>query len=248
MTVEDQRIDIATFTGKPVTRTVGTVAETLFGRIRAREYPFGSRLPSERHLANELGVARNTVREALDLLEEGWILKRRPGSGSFVTWRADEGSRESAALAGLNDQVSSATSPLELQVVRGIVEPEMVRLAVINMAPRDIEKLRAILERMEAIQTDPEAFARSEEEFHMQIAEGTDNPLLSAIYKLIIDVRRQNHWAAQRRRSLSPRRIKDYQRRHRSLFEAIELRDIESAMEYAKLHLVDEQRALTREN
>lgn len=243
-TIETDRL---LFIDKPVTRTVRTVAENLFGRIRGGEFPVGSRLPSERHLANELGVARNTVREALDVLEECWVIQRRPGSGSFVTYQTPDAAVGADTLSGLNDEVSAATSPLELQVVRGIVEPEMARLAVINSAPRDIERLRSILDRMESIQTDPEAFARTEEEFHMQLAKGTDNPLLIAMYELIINVRRQGHWAAQRRRALSPNRIREYQRRHRSLFEAIELRDIESAVEYAKLHLIDEQRALIRE-
>ena len=239
--------DAGFFADKEVTKTVRVVVEGLLSRIRAQEYPAGSRLPAERHLASEFGVARNTVREALDLLEAHQIISRRAGSGSFITHRPQEGSSEAPDLHALNGAVSEATSPLELQVVRGIIEPEMIRLAVINMAPRDIGELRATLERMEAIQTDPEAYARAEEEFHMQIARGTENPLLIAIYALIIDVRRQAHWAAQRRKTLSPNRIREYQRRHRSLFEAIELRDIESAAEYVKLQLVDEQRALMRE-
>jgi DNA-binding FadR family transcriptional regulator len=247
VTVTNLHSDPTPFGDKPVTRTVRTVAESLFARIRAEEFPIGSRLPSERHLANELGVARNTVREALDLLEECWIIRRRAGSGSFITYQPVADAPGTGSLAVLNGQVSESTSPLELQVVRGIIEPEMARLAVINMAPRDIEQLRHILEKMELIQTDSEAFARAEEEFHMQIARGTDNPLLIAIYELIIEVRRQAHWAAHRRQALSPNRIREYQSRHRSLFEAIELRDMETAVEYVKLHLVDEQRVLMRE-
>jgi len=240
--------DSGFFADKEVTKTVRAVAEGLLSRIRAREFPAGSRLPAERNLASEFGVARNTVREALDLLEAHKIISRRAGSGSFITADSQEETPGAAPdLETLNGAVSEATSPLELQVVRGIVEPEMIRLAVINMAPRDIGNLKMILERMEGIQTDSEAYARAEEEFHMQIAKGTENPLLIAIYALIIDVRRQAHWAAQRRKTLAPNRIREYQRRHRSLFEAIELRDIESAVEYVKLQLVDEQRALMRE-
>ena len=184
--------DAGFFADKEVTKTVRAVAEGLLSRIRAREYPAGSRLPAERHLASEFGVARNTVREALDLLEAHQIISRRAGSGSFITYQSEEdGPSAVPDLEALNVAVSEATSPLELQVVRGIVEPEMIRLAVINMAPRDIGNLKSILERMEGIQTDSEAYARAEEEFHMQIARGTENPLLIAIYALIIDVRRQ---------------------------------------------------------
>lgn len=48
--------------------TVQVVLDRLFAQIKNEEYPLGTRLPSERALAAELGVARNTVREALDVL------------------------------------------------------------------------------------------------------------------------------------------------------------------------------------
>ena len=225
------------------------VAETLFARINSDEYPLDSRLPAERNLATELGVARNTVREALDLLEARGIVSRRAGSGSFVTYQPDHpgyvpGDTNAMAKPA---RIAAATSPLELQVMRGIIEPEMVRLAIINMAPQDIEKLGGILSRMEAIRTDASAYVRLEEEFHLQLANGTGNPLLIACYELIIKVRQQNFRAAQQKRHLSPKRIDDYQRRYHSLFNAIALRDIENAVEYVKLHLVDEQRALMQE-
>src|SRR5690606_39523937 len=49
--------------------TVQVVLDTLFAQIKNGDYPPDSRLPSERALAAKLGVARNTVREALDVLE-----------------------------------------------------------------------------------------------------------------------------------------------------------------------------------
>lgn len=240
----------ALFADKSVPNTVRMVAETLFARINSEEYPLDSRLPAERNLAAELGVARNTVREALDILEARGIISRRAGSGSFVTYQPGHVASEAGdpVRAAKAASVASATSPLELQVMRGIVEPEMVRLAIINMAPRDVEVLGEILSRMEAIRTEAAAYVRLEEEFHLQLAKGTGNPLLIACYELIIDVRRHNFRTAQQKRHLSPKRIDDYQRRYNSLFNAVALRDIESAVEYIKLHLVDEQRLLMQED
>ena len=68
--------------------TVQVVIDTLFARIKAGSYPVDTRLPSERTLASELGVSRNTVREALDVLEAQNIIQRRAGSGSFVKFRS----------------------------------------------------------------------------------------------------------------------------------------------------------------
>jgi DNA-binding FadR family transcriptional regulator len=237
------------FADKSVPNTVRMVAETLFARINSEEYPLDSRLPAERSLAAELGVARNTVREALDLLETRKIISRRAGSGSFVIYQPDHanGDDSDPVRAQRATDVAALTSPLELQVMRSIIEPEMVRLAIINMAPRDIEELGEILSRMENIRTDAAAYVRLEEEFHLRLAKGTGNPLLIACYELIIDVRRRNFRSAQQKRHLSPKRIDDYQRRYNSLFNAIALRDIENAVEYIKLHLVDEQRLLMQD-
>jgi DNA-binding FadR family transcriptional regulator len=220
--------------------TVQYVIDTLTMRIVSQEYLADERLPSERQLAQDLGVARNTLREALDLLEEKGMIRRRAGSGSFVTYDPN-GERESVA------PVAAETGPLQLQVVRGILEPEMVRLAIISMPPRQIEALGETLTRMEAVQADASAFVRLEEEFHRQIALGTGNPLLIACYNLVLDTRRQAFRAAMYRRHLTPNRIAIYQRGYNALFNAIAARDIEQATEFMKLTLIEDQRLLTQE-
>jgi len=221
--------------------TVKYVIETLSTRIVTQEYACDERLPSERQLAQELGVARNTVREALDHLETRGMIRRRAGSGSFVTYNPDGNSE---ALS----PVASETGPLQLQVMRGILEPEMVRLAIVNMSPRQIEALSTVLSKMEAVQADATAFVALEEEFHRLIAEGTGNPLLIACYNLVLDARRQSFRAAMYRRHLTPARIEIYQRGYNGLFNAIAARDIEEASEFMKLALIEDQRLLLQED
>ncbi|SFJ70883.1 FadR/GntR family transcriptional regulator [Celeribacter neptunius] len=221
--------------------TVKYVIETLSTRIVTQEYATEERLPSERQLAQELGVARNTVREALDQLETRGMIRRRAGAGSFVTYNPDG---NGAALS----PVASETGPLQLQVMRGILEPEMVRLAIVNMSPRQIEALSTVLSRMEGVQADASAFMRLEEEFHRLIAEGTGNPLLVACYNLVLDARRQAFRSAMYRRHMTPARIEIYQRGYNGLFNAIAARDIEEASEFMKLALIEDQRLLLQED
>ncbi|WP_113911990.1 FadR/GntR family transcriptional regulator [Roseovarius dicentrarchi] len=232
----------AAFTAQtPMSATVQAVVDTIFSRIRSGEYAVDERLPSERTLSSDLGVARNTVREALEVLESHGLIRRRAGSGSFVNPQT-KGAPESS-----HSEIAASSSPLDLQVIRGILEPDMVRLAVVNMTPRDIEALGEILSQIEAVQTDADAFVRIEEAFYRRIAIGTGNPLIAGCYDLVIDACRQSFRTAQLRRHLTPARIEDYQRRYNSLFNAIASRDTDAAVEYIKLHLIEEQRQLLQE-
>ena len=239
----------------PVTKSVKNLAGQLFSGIAADSASYGTRLPAERSLAAEHGVSRNTVRQALDLLEFHGVIARRPGSGSFVTFRQDNveavvstGDGLLPDLASRLLEISEITSPLELNVVRSIVEPEMVRLAVINMTARDTARLKDCVAALSAIKTDVEEFSKWDLEFHMQIARGTHNPLLIGVYELIDHVRKHAHWGRNKEKTLSPNRIRDYQAKHRSIYEAIESRDIESAVEYSKLHMTEVQRDLMRDH
>ncbi|MEX0305415.1 MAG: FadR/GntR family transcriptional regulator [Leisingera sp.] len=221
--------------------TVQVVIDTLFARIKSGTYPVDTRLPSERTLASELGVARNTVREALDVLAAQNVIHRRPGSGSFVKFRSDP--KPEASYSTLAKEVS----PLDHLVVRGILEPELIRLAVINMTPRQIEELDEILSRIEAVRTDPSEFIEAEEDLYRKLAEGTGNPLLHSCYELTIEACRLSYRTALRRRHLTPQRMQEYQKRYNTLFNAIASRDVESAVEFIKLHLIDEQKLLLQE-
>ena len=63
------------------------IADQIAGRIRAGDFPRGSRLPSERELAEQLQVSRASIREALIALEIEGYVEVRVGSGVFVTAR-----------------------------------------------------------------------------------------------------------------------------------------------------------------
>ncbi|HKJ52244.1 MAG TPA: GntR family transcriptional regulator, partial [Gammaproteobacteria bacterium] len=96
--------------------TTGNVAAQLRRRILEGEYAFEERLPAERSLADEFGVARGTIRSVLQILEEQHLVIRQVGSGTYVTHRELTNQQE----------ISSVTSPLEMNEVRIAIEPQMV--------------------------------------------------------------------------------------------------------------------------
>jgi DNA-binding FadR family transcriptional regulator len=221
-----------------VTPRVKEIATLLFERLVSGVYPFGTRIPAERELAVEFRDTRATIRQALEFLAIYDVVSRRPGSGTFASYRGrptSEG-RTAASPGYLNvDQLAETTSPFAMNVAGSILEPEMIRLATIYMSRRDLAELRNRLSDLEAIVTESDKFALLEEEFMMTIARGTHNSLIVAMYAILYEVRRQPQWAASRRQLLTPAKIKSTQLLFRSLYDAIERRDVETAVELIRL-------------
>ncbi len=201
-------------------------------------YAHGEKLPAERQLAAAFGASRTTVRTALDQLEVERLVTRRVGSGTFVNFRAQENPEDIAEL----------TSPIELIEVRLGIEPNMVRLAVLNATARDIERLALAIERMDQASADPEGFTLWDEEFHQLIAEATRNPLMVWVYRQINVVRGHRQWMAMRDKVLTPERIAEYNTQHRALYEAVRSRDTEAAVAIVTNHLHYARRQLVGAN
>ena len=191
------------------------------------DFGYRERVPSERELAAAFGAARGTVRTALKQLEDMNLVLRRPGSGTFVRYRghADD------------EDIAGQTSPLELIEVRLSVEPSVARLAVMHANAQDIERIEEALLRVEACNNDPEYFSRSDEIFHLALAESTRNPLMVWLYRHINDVRGHAQWSMRKDKILTPERIVEYNKQHRALFAAIASRDTQSAVNIMTRHL-----------
>lgn len=203
------------------------VAERLRKAIVEGAYGQGRRMPAERQIAQALAVSRGTVREALKLLREDGMVERRVGIGTFVA--PSGGPRE--------EDVAEVTSPLELMEVRAAIEPQIVRLVVLNAKPRDMGRLAEALSVLERCGADREAFSDCDQRFHLAMAEATHNPLMIAVYRQINHVRAHSQWQAIKDKVLTPERIAAYNLEHRLLFEAVRARDVEAALAVVSAHL-----------
>lgn len=226
-----------------VKQRVKSIATQLFGRIARGEYSFGTRMPAERELAETFGESRATIRQALDFLEAYGTVARRAGSGTFVAHRAANAPPPGADGTGfLNvSSIAETISPFEMNVAESILEPEIVRLATIYMSVRDLTKLGQELKQLESIVTDAAEFADLEKQFMMTICEGTHNSLIVAMYRIMHEVRRQPQWCANKKRTLTPVRIREAQRALRSLYTALERRDVDTAVECMRLYISSTQ-------
>ena len=203
------------------------IASALRRSILDGEYIYNDRLPAERRLASMFGAARGTVREALRQLEQMNLVTRKIGSGTYVRHRERE----------QHEEIAEHTSPIKLIEVRLAMEPDMARLAVTNANSRNIRKLNHALSKAEAAINSPNIFSEADEEFHLALAECSQNPLMVWLYSHVNEVRSHNQWNARKDKILSPEKIRSYNQQHRELFEAVNSRDAERASDVLTLHL-----------
>jgi DNA-binding FadR family transcriptional regulator len=207
--------------------TTSNVAAQLRQRIVEGDYAYEERLPAERNLAQEFGVSRGTIRSVLQILEQQHMVERQIGSGTYVTHRETTNQQE----------ITSLTSPVEMNEVRIAIEPQMVRLAIANASSRDLDDLHEALRQCEECDSDPEKFARADTAFHMALASCSRNKLMYWLYERISEVRHNAQWRRMKAKVLTADRINHYNRQHRQLYEAIAARDTTRAVQLIKDHL-----------
>ena len=200
-------------------RSFSDVATELRRSIEDGTYQRFERLPASRNLAEELGVARNTLRDALYQLEKEGLLETRPGSGTYV-------------LATQKEVVPAAVeeaTPLELIDARFALEPHICRLCVLHGRREDFEMLDALCNRMEASENEPVAFAEADTIFHRRLAEATRNDLLIWLIGQINTVRSLDEWTRMRHLTLDEKIIRNYNAQHREVLNALRSREPERA-------------------
>jgi len=151
-------------------------AQTLQRRILDGQYPAGAALPGQRELAENLGISRASLREAISMLEALGMLRSRPGKGVFVT--AGGQVKASDLPTG-----PSAMPPDAIFQMRFVIEPANASLAA---RQRNGEGLTALRECMNEMQkalgaSDLVTAADCDLRFHLALAELSGNPALNAL-------------------------------------------------------------------
>jgi GntR family transcriptional regulator, transcriptional repressor for pyruvate dehydrogenase complex len=196
------------------------------GRIKP-----GDRLPPERELAELFKASRNSVRDAIRVLEQMGLIESRQGDGTYVRSVSAEDLAEPLALMLLQ----SRTQMRELWEVRRVLEPALAEFAAERITDEELEELDAILEaqgrKVEA------GYIALEEDtaFHNGIAEAARNTVMLRALDTLVDLLRQS-----RERSLQQRDRPAYSLAgHRRILAALRRRDPEAARTEMLRHLVD---------
>ncbi|MGW2934598.1 FadR/GntR family transcriptional regulator [Streptomyces sp. NPDC055722] len=152
------------------------VIAELRNQIASGEWPVGSRIPTEPELVEQLGVARNTVREAVRALAHNGLLDIRQGSGTYVAATSE--------LAGVMHRRFAGADPDHVAELRSTLESGAARLAAERRTERDIKQLDGLLLRREEAwrSGDAEAFVTVDATFHMAVVAASHNDVMTAMY------------------------------------------------------------------
>ncbi|WP_055491548.1 FadR/GntR family transcriptional regulator [Streptomyces sp. TP-A0356] len=145
-------------------------------QITSGEWPVGSRIPTEPELVEQLGVARNTVREAVRALAHNGLLDIRQGSGTYVVATSE--------LAGVMHRRFADAEPDHIAELRSTLESGAAQLAAERRTERDLKQLDALLARREEAWAsgDTEAFVTADATFHMAVVAASHNDVMTAMY------------------------------------------------------------------
>src|SRR4051812_40692400 len=134
--------------------------------IRSGALPPGSRLPAEQKLAEQLGLSRNSMREAVRALQLVRVLDARPGDGTYVTSLAPQLLLE--GLGAAMDLLQDDTL-VDVMQVRVMLEPAATGAAATRITPDELARLAGLLERMRETAPDAETMVRHDIEYHRTI-------------------------------------------------------------------------------
>jgi GntR family transcriptional regulator, transcriptional repressor for pyruvate dehydrogenase complex len=151
------------------------IADSIERLILSGEFPVGSRLPSERDLAERLKVSRPSVREALIALEVEGVVDVRVGSGVAVLALPTKDSVRHKTLP------AHMPGPFDVIRARQIIECECAALAATRASELHLEGMRQAVLEMRALQTQTPAGVAADQRFHHYIAEASGNSALSMV-------------------------------------------------------------------
>ncbi len=144
----------------------------------------GDRLPAERDLAQQLGVSRTAIREAIRALEEKGLVEVQQGAGTFVRSPSPEVVTESLSLYFQ----TNVTRYLQLMDLREILDVEIASRLARKIETEDLERLRAHIRAMQESLDSPERFAKEDVAFHMDFYRAAKNEILLMIMQPVMDL------------------------------------------------------------
>ncbi|MCB2190050.1 MAG: FadR family transcriptional regulator [Deltaproteobacteria bacterium] len=202
--------------------------------ITAGELGEGDKLPNQNEFAEQLGVSRTVLREALHTLAILGVVEQRPKIGTVIITSAPLIYTEHINAPLIDDP----NATVELIEARRVVEVGAVELAAANASAKQIKELGRLLQEMEKFQKkgDINSYGKKNMLFHLLIAEASGNRFMGHLLATIRGF--MERWTAESLNilpGLSQRSVKS----HREIYQAIADHDPAAASEAMRRHIED---------
>lgn len=188
-------------------------------------FSLGDKLPNENDLAQELGVSRSTLREAIKILTTNGILEIKRGKGTFVT------SNTTVDLSDLNDVASGLDELFEMRL---IFEPECAYLAAQRATDEEIDIICYYGEEIEKKILRGEDRTFEEQKFHESIANATHNSFVKQFMPIIFNAIKKGVVVMTKSEQVNADNLKD----DRLIMDFIKKRNADGARTAMRLHIL----------
>jgi len=206
------------------------IVSQIENRIEAGELKVGDQLPAERELAEQFAVSRTAVREAVKALHQKGLVEIRPGRGTFITNGTSDTIRHSLSMLMKIGVVNGSGNLVE---VREILEPEIAALAATRITDEYIASMQDAVDTMDTALDNVDVFVEADLDFHLALAEGTQNPIIPILMDSIIDLLREQ----RKRIGLTKGGLQRGQVHHKKILDAVTRHNADAARQAMQDHL-----------
>ncbi|SNT31593.1 FadR/GntR family transcriptional regulator [Tropicimonas sediminicola] len=194
--------------------------------IRTGAFRPGDRLPNEAELSAQLGVSRNSLREAIRAMQTMRILEARQGDGTYISDLDPAGMLDALRFAV---DVSGPQAIIWFLEIRRMIEFHVAGIAAAKRTETELERLRDSLAQMAKAESS-ETMMEADTTFHERLAEIAGNPILTSLLRLVSGpTMRARIWRQQD--------LADVCAEHAMILRGIEARDVEAAKSAMWLHI-----------
>ncbi len=216
------------------------IADLILGDIKTGNLKPGDRLPSISRMAEIHQVSSASIREALNSLRVMGVIEVKHGQGSFVNERIPLDLNHTFEIITRKDIE-------DLLDLRKIIEVGCARAASEKSGKEQIDQMEYALEKMQTAVENNELGEEADYEFHMAIAEATDNRmlvnLLEEVSETMLETMKETRriWLYEGEKS-----IKKIYEEHKLIFEAVKNRDADAAATHMFNHLQEVKNLLLK--
>ncbi|MBZ3900651.1 MULTISPECIES: FadR/GntR family transcriptional regulator [Streptomyces] len=211
---------------RPERRVSSQIQDEVMRLILDRGLQAGAPLPTETELMEDLGVSRNSVREALKALQALDIVDIRHGYGTYVGEASLTPLVDGLTFRALARPDGDTAALAEILQIREILEDGLVRRVAATLTDEELDGLAAVVDRMEAAQRAGDPVAELDRDFHELLYASLGNTLvpqlLGAFWTVFLRVAGARGWTDDPTPELTIRR-------HRDIVAALRARDVEGA-------------------